>query len=325
MSGTSFAAAFFVVVCVSTGCHGGPEYRTRPAGEALMGSVQAGDVEAVREAIAAEPALVGYDGRQGFTPLHAAARAGNDRVIELLFDAGADVDAADAGGMRPLHIAVLNVHANSVRLLIDRGAQVDALGLDQVTALQLAAAGELLEIMDLLIESGADVDLQSREGFYGDFATALHVAAGRSRLESIARLLDAGASIDSRSKAEETPLHWAVGSNDGLEAFAGQGLRPDFARYGSGSAAAVALLLARGADANAQSWNGSTPLHLVFRGWTPDDMVEMVSLLLEAGADPNLRDSDGHTALSYAEMEKEGELEVGTREATALLRRHGAK
>ncbi|KAK5967285.1 Ankyrin repeat protein [Trichostrongylus colubriformis] len=43
----------------------------------------------------------------GFTPLHTAASKGLDQVVEILVDAGADVDRPDLKGRNALHLAVL--------------------------------------------------------------------------------------------------------------------------------------------------------------------------------------------------------------------------
>jgi len=55
-------------------------------------------------------------------------------------------------------------------------------------------------------------------------------------------------------------------------------------------------LLAKGADPNARSQSGSTPLHTV--GFTGDRAS--LDLLLKHGADPAIRDNDGKSAADIA-------------------------
>ena len=56
------------------------------------------------------------------------------------------------------------------------------------------------------------------------------------------------------------------------------------------------MLLAAGADPNAKSQSGSTPLHTV--GFTGDR--ESLDLLVKHGADPAIKNNDGKTAAEIA-------------------------
>ncbi|MGV3757516.1 MAG: ankyrin repeat domain-containing protein [Verrucomicrobiota bacterium] len=58
----------------------------------------------------------------GGTPLHVAAIRGDTRMIALLLDAGAEIDARGEYGHTPIHEAVGQEHVEAVRLLLSRGA-----------------------------------------------------------------------------------------------------------------------------------------------------------------------------------------------------------
>jgi hypothetical protein len=62
----------------------------------------------------------------GDTPLHIAAIRGEVRAIELLLNAGAEIDASGENGFTPLHYAVEQVKLEAVRVLLARGASVEA-------------------------------------------------------------------------------------------------------------------------------------------------------------------------------------------------------
>ena len=67
------------------------------------------------------------DGRNvgGFTPLHAAAYAGDAAIAELLIAKGADVnDAQNKAGVTPLFPAIEEDHKEVAELLITQGADL---------------------------------------------------------------------------------------------------------------------------------------------------------------------------------------------------------
>ena len=81
-----------------------------------------------------------------------------------------------------------------------------------------------------------------------------------------------------------------------------------------GSAEAVRLLLDKGADANAQSKDGSTVLYYAIEGQN----AEMVQLLLTHGANPNLSPPHSETLLGMAKR-------YGNSKIITLLQNAGAK
>ena len=234
---------------------------TRMTVQRLARLIADGDVDAVRTAVEASPALltrtVERDGQSGWTPLHLAVADGRSDVVRVLVDAGADLSARTEFNRTPLHVA-LQGRPDLVPLLRDLGAQVDApsaayLGdVDQlarhlgdgstpgdrtsgVDLLSWAAFGGAAPTAELLLERGADPD-----------TGALHFAAGGARLELVRLLLKAGADPNRRDPATgRTPLHAAVGAAPADDA-------PEIVR----------VLLAAGADVNATTHDGATALDM---------------------------------------------------------------
>ncbi|KAH8884938.1 hypothetical protein GQ53DRAFT_616473, partial [Thozetella sp. PMI_491] len=65
--------------------------------------------------------------KEGYNPLHQAARNSHEILVELLLDRGADIEARDNSlGYTPLRMAVLKGSESVVRLLLDRGADIEA-------------------------------------------------------------------------------------------------------------------------------------------------------------------------------------------------------
>jgi len=173
----------------------------------------------------------------------------------------------------------------------------------------------LLTIFALLCFSAINVNCQQAEG-------ALHEAVAVDNIELVKQLLDKGAEVNKEfGPLKLTPLHCTVIHPSG----------PPINKAVEGKSAEIALLLIKhGANVNAKSKNGSTPLHLAayygFKnlaevliqngadvkiktddlGMTPLHAAsqrghfEIAKLLLDKGAEINAKDKEGNTALHRA-------------------------
>ena len=128
----------------------------------------------------------------------------------------------------------------------------------------------LAPLIEVLVRIGAPVD----EDDPRDNMSALWEAVSSGRLDDAARLIELGADVNR--------LHENYGS---LLMVAAADPNLDMAR----------LLLAHGADVNAQWWEGTALMRATGSG-----NEQMVELLLSAGADPALGDDRGETPLSLA-------------------------
>ena len=112
----------------------------RPSGRGSLGrrftplhaAAQAGDRSRAERELAADGRLLEAADPSGSTPLLLAAGAGHRALTRLLLESGADLGRADDSGRSALHRAAESGCARTVRLLLDRGASVsvrDAAGL----------------------------------------------------------------------------------------------------------------------------------------------------------------------------------------------------
>jgi len=167
-----------------------PGFNTSLASE-LIDATRAGDAERIARLLTDGPDLNAATG-DGMTAVHWAAQSGNAAILELLLNAGAEVDPTTRiGSYTPLHIASARADGAIVGKLLEAGADASATTSNsKVTALHLAAQ-EVggAEAVKALLEFGADPN--AREGAAGQ--TPLMFAAGKNRVESIELLLGAGA------------------------------------------------------------------------------------------------------------------------------------
>jgi hypothetical protein len=236
--------------------------------------------------------------------------------MEYLFDPGrphfmvwltlCDIDTAPQSGetfflfttssksaAASLYYAALCGFHDLVKHLITKHPQdVNADGGYYVRPLLAALTGEHFQTADLLRHNGADPHVRGQYGMY-----PLHAAAYSENFE-VARILIGydPAYINAKDEHGQTPLLWASeGSN-----------------FKDGSV--VRLLLEHGADINAQSRRGWTPLHAA----SCYGALEVVRLLLEHGADVEAKTNSGKTALQFA-------ADRGHDKVVEFLREHGAK
>jgi ankyrin repeat protein len=131
--------------------------------------------------------------------------------------------------------------------------------------------------------------------------TALHFAAAAYRPEIVRQLIAAHANVHARNRFGDQPLHAAAKGNPGSPFW-----NP------VAQAATIAFLVGVGADPNAASKRGVTPLHIAVR----TRCASAVRTLLGLGADPTRTNKNGSTPMLLAHLNT-GRGGTGSPEAKA--------
>ena len=119
---------------------------------------------------------------------------GQIEAVQILIDAGADVDQQFDNGITALMLMAILRQTETVRVLLDAGADVNAANnADGGTALIFAVYGGSTETVSLLIESGADISMMDIGTGSEDGRTALSYAEEKNHAEITEVLRQAGA------------------------------------------------------------------------------------------------------------------------------------
>jgi ankyrin repeat protein len=208
----------------------------------------------------------------------------------------------------------------TVQALLAKGVDVNAKDKDGRTALMLASWKGQVEVVKELLAKSADANAKDNYG-----GTALMFAAQEDHTETVQALLSKGADVNAADKEGNTPLHYAAATgNLVITNWVGPYL---FEAVTHGNKTTIDLLLANGANVNAKSKDGYTPLHRA----SVDGDKDVVELLLTHGANVNATTNDGMTPLhcvvtSDWKMEKDGSKIVikGATDLAQLLLNKGA-
>ncbi|MGV8118157.1 MAG: ankyrin repeat domain-containing protein [Candidatus Xenobiia bacterium LiM19] len=256
-------------------------------------------------------------GHDKWTALHLAAFNGNTRIISMLLNAGAPVDAIDSHGMPPLHWAAfsgdrrwvdysLGVAFWNYDLDVSYGyyclTYTNCLSEYESTrqaSLPPAPNIKHREASALLLERGARLNARDTYG-----QTPLHIAAYVGNAPLVEMLIKKGSQVNSPDKNGRTPLHLAAWGNH-LEVMklllsAGaspvtldkQGFTPLHLTVSrrKDTSNAIKELISHGADINVRAKSGETPLFCVRN-------IESAETLISSGADVKAKDNEGRTAL----------------------------
>ncbi len=203
----------------------------------LEPAITAGDVEQIRWLTDRGLDINETSLRMGQTPIFHAVAMGMADIVELLINAGADVNDVDDMGGTPIFYAAIMGMTEIVELLINAGADVNAVNRMGITPIEQVGLPQ--NIFDVLLAAGActasgDIPFQPEVA-----VPPLIMAIIVNQADQVRMLVERGEDLEWRNAHGETPLFFAV-------AF--------------GNPELVRLLLELGAEVNAVDNQGRTPI-----------------------------------------------------------------
>ena len=152
---------------------------------------------------------INFKSNIGYTPLHYASYRGNNDVIKLLINNGANIERKNDEGLNVLHMAVQGNRTASLIYFVEK-YNLDYMLTDNIgsTPLHWASYVGSEECVLYLITLNPDLNKQDNEGL-----TPLHLAVSSDRTKIIKKLLYAGADRNIKDKQNRTPYDHAIAKN----------------------------------------------------------------------------------------------------------------
>lgn len=204
-----------------------------------------------------------------------AKQMGDLAGIDKLLEEGQLPKLPSDLGAKVMRMAVFDGRESTVRLLLRAGVHPDEVDEDlkasaePMTPLWMATRDGHQQLVEILISAGASLALTDSRG-----ATLLH--NGVDHPDVARTLLRSGIPVNSTDRTGNTPLHYAARTQDG--------------------ASSVDLLVKSGADIEARSSTGMTPLLTA----TQHGIDYTFAYLTTIGADPTVRDEEERGIFEWA-------------------------
>jgi ankyrin repeat protein len=270
--------------------------------------LEAGELDAIKNALAQDPDIAVKADPLGTTPLHEVSEDGNHEIALSLIQAGAKVEAKDHNEHTPLFKACWFLNWKVMDVLLRAGADENCCDASGHTPLHWAAFQGNPEMVDRLLKEGADPEVADKEGRTPlDFA----MQRGNHRVREIlqmylqqARIKRKQASLKTKNIEEAIDKGELEEVRTHLDIICTKRNTPEvnpsylhLAIY-KGHPEIVDYLLSRKVDVNYQGNYGVTALHLAAE--TGDKKI--MRALLRHGAIIDANDFENKTPMMIAKL-----------------------
>lgn len=230
------------------------------------------------------------------TPFMRACSQGLERCVEVLINAGTEIETKTSKGKRALMFAAESGNDDIVSILIKNDASLESRDIERKTALLHAITGGSYDVVKTLVDAGAKVDVRDT-----DKTTALMYAFATKKQPIMDLIFEYTIDFDGKNTNKQSLLHYVVRTND-----------VDKAQF----------LLDQGLKVNQTDIAGMTP----FLKAVEANEEEMAMLLFQNGATVKAKNLDELSAVNYAAKNKNLtllEFLVGKSVAVNQYNKHG--
>ena len=275
----------------------------------LISAAYEGHTDTVRYLVGLPEVDLNHQGSNKRTALHVAVHQKHADVVQMLIDAGADIETKNDKGHSPLHLASSSGALTTAKMLVKAGADVRATDDKGNTCLILAAyLGHTDTVRYLMSLPEVDLDQQGTNNF-----TALHFAVQQKHADVVQVLIDAGADIKTTNdghsslrlailSGELTTVKMLVEAGADVRATDAEGATCLISAAYFGHTDTVRYLVGLPeVDLDRQVSRNYTALHFAVQ----EEHANVVQMLIDAGADLETKNDDGCSPLHLASLSGE--------------------
>lgn len=192
---------FIFLIFILTSC----KDKEKEAHYKLLKAIETNDKASVKRLISEGAKVNGF---KGFTTQPVIYAQNDKEMIQILVDAGADINSEDYVEGSLLYKHAEKADIDFLKFLIDLGAK-PGLCKHKCPVINLATNDKHYDKIKLLIENGANLKFKDSI----NKQTALHLAAKFGAVKNIKLLIENGADIREKCKLNQTPLRYAKHGN----------------------------------------------------------------------------------------------------------------
>ncbi|WP_128896860.1 ankyrin repeat domain-containing protein [Longirhabdus pacifica] len=183
-----------------------PDQRFVMEGQTLLDTaLKEGNKEIISAMLAANPTI-----DKAYQPFYKAVEAmidGDKQALQQIINKGFDINTTNKIGDTLISLAA-QWDKETVQMLEEAGANLDQLNSKGLTSLMLAAQNGDTEMVSYLLQAGANIDVLSQK-IYED-TTALMFAAEQGHSKVVQKLIDKGANLNLQDVEGNTALNIAL-------------------------------------------------------------------------------------------------------------------